>query len=76
MAPLRATRWRVLQLLALLLAGVGLVLAEAYAPAVGIEAPDPLLFVLGATLIGYAVLAAVAELVLAIWETVRSGQGA
>lgn len=75
MAVLRATRWRVLQLLVLLLAGAGLVLAEEYAPAVGIDAPEPLLFGVGAVLIAYAVLAAAGELVLAVREVVASERG-
>lgn len=72
MGALRATRWRVLQLLVLFLAGAGLVLAEEYTPAAGIEAQDPLMFVVGVVLVGYAVLAAAAELVLGLWEVAAS----
>lgn len=64
MTVVRATRWRVVQLLVFCLVGGGLVVAETYAPSVGVAVEDPMLSALGVVLVGYAVIAAVWEAAL------------
>lgn len=64
MVVVTASRGRVAQLVVLALVGGGLIVAERLAPSVGNQAADPLLFALGAVLVGYVLVAAVWELVL------------